>query len=331
MGITTICLGYGHSLFKILDGSILGCGATSNGQLGVDPKNVKADTTENLKHLFGRTNAELKIFGLVKLTIPDPVSLISSKYFNVVAVCNINTSTENNEENEMNNVGENLVTKNTVIYEWGECPQTVRMRQFLMQRLRNRGQREQKELNVEESNPSSLQINVQDEINNTENKNPTTTRMMSALSLTNLPSSTTQLLQRMARKRSSQSPALQQQPQLPVVLSSDTTTGECDTVPFISTNNNLLSSMKNESRDYFKIRRRCIWLGNAEKGTIHQLSAGYNHSAFVTTKGELYTWGKGLEMQLGHGDKKDKEIPTLVVLKSPYNTIKWAHVECGLF
>lgn len=37
---------------------------------------------------------------------------------------------------------------------------------------------------------------------------------------------------------------------------------------------------------------------------IKQLICGFHHSAFLTDSGQLYTWGKNLEFQLGHGDKK---------------------------
>lgn len=40
----------------------------------------------------------------------------------------------------------------------------------------------------------------------------------------------------------------------------------------------------------------------------------------------MYTWGKGLEMQLGHGNKKEQEEPHQ--LFEPSATI-WRHVSCG--
>lgn len=299
----------------------MGCGATSNGQLGIDPKEIKAEKFEKFKHLLRQTNCELKVFGLVKLNIPNSVSLISSKYFHTVAICPVN----NNINNEISDSKLSDNSTDLLIYEWGDCPLSIRMRQLIMQRLQNRELIDQKN---NEANLNLDQKNAPTDINNTENKNPT--QMMSALSLTNLSLTTTQLLQRMARKRLSQSPTSQSS-QFPVVLSFDTSTIGCGNSSLFSSGKNILNTMRDKSRDYFKIYRRYLWLGSVAKGSIQQLSTGYNHSAFITSNGELYTWGKGLEMQLGHGDKKDRELPTLVVLKPPFDLIKWAHVECGIY
>lgn len=290
----------------------MGCGATYNGQLGIDPKEVKIET---MKHLFGQTNCELKIFSLIKLNIPNSVSLISSKYFHTVAVCHFN-----NTDNKTSDLKLSKNLNNALIYEWGDSPHSIRMRQLLMQRLENKKPLDQ--------NINDLKIDVQENDNNSENKN-STTRLVSALSLSNLSFSTTQLLQRIARKRSSQSPILQSS-QSPVKLPVNTPTIGCTDSSLYLNNKNFLSDIKDNKRNYFKICCRCVWLGDITKGTIQQISAGYNHSAFVTSNGDLYTWGKGLEMQLGHGDKKDRELPTLVVLKPPNNLIKWAYVECGI-
>lgn len=37
------------------------------------------------------------------------------------------------------------------------------------------------------------------------------------------------------------------------------------------------------------------------------------YSAAVTTRGELYTWGRGNYGRLGHGSSEDVSLPTLVV------------------
>uniref|UniRef100_A0A915ATI5 RCC1-like domain-containing protein n=2 Tax=Parascaris univalens TaxID=6257 RepID=A0A915ATI5_PARUN len=59
---------------------------------------------------------------------------------------------------------------------------------------------------------------------------------------------------------------------------------------------------------------------------IIQIDAGYSHSAIVTKTGLIYTWGKGLEMQLGHGNKKEQEEPHQLFEPS---AIVWRHVSCG--
>ncbi|XP_026209984.1 probable E3 ubiquitin-protein ligase HERC1 isoform X5 [Anabas testudineus] len=42
------------------------------------------------------------------------------------------------------------------------------------------------------------------------------------------------------------------------------------------------------------------------------VSAGYRHSAAVTSDGELYTWGEGDFGRLGHSDSQSRNVPTLV-------------------
>ncbi|KAG9416335.1 hypothetical protein AC1031_000736 [Aphanomyces cochlioides] len=45
---------------------------------------------------------------------------------------------------------------------------------------------------------------------------------------------------------------------------------------------------------------------------IRQVACGGFHTAAVTESGEIYTWGGGEHGQLGHGDKVNKTIPSLV-------------------
>lgn len=40
--------------------------------------------------------------------------------------------------------------------------------------------------------------------------------------------------------------------------------------------------------------------------TVEQIECGFQHSALVTSKGELWMWGKSMEHQLGLGDKKER-------------------------
>ena len=59
---------------------------------------------------------------------------------------------------------------------------------------------------------------------------------------------------------------------------------------------------------------------------VEEISCGANHVVTLTSKNELYTWGRGANGRLGHGDIEDKKCPTLVV------ALKDKHVKnisCG--
>lgn len=102
-----------------------------------------------------------KVFTLDVLQLPGRVTHLSSKYFHAVAVCEVERDNidDDNNRSTIGSHHENFVSstdsgtaaescgKNcpcyrrtaatTVdIYEWGECPQTLRMQTFLAQRLR---------------------------------------------------------------------------------------------------------------------------------------------------------------------------------------------------
>ncbi|VDN03308.1 unnamed protein product [Thelazia callipaeda] len=62
------------------------------------------------------------------------------------------------------------------------------------------------------------------------------------------------------------------------------------------------------------------------RGKIQQIDAGYNHSALIDHYRILYTWGKSLEMQLGHGNKKEQWGPHPIL--KPAN-MSWNFVSCG--
>ncbi|OMJ70771.1 hypothetical protein SteCoe_31192 [Stentor coeruleus] len=56
------------------------------------------------------------------------------------------------------------------------------------------------------------------------------------------------------------------------------------------------------------------------------LKCGFHHSAAVTNDGKIYTWGRGLFGQLGHGNNEIYKIPTLI---SSLEGIKIIQVSCG--
>lgn len=52
--------------------------------------------------------------------------------------------------------------------------------------------------------------------------------------------------------------------------------------------------------------------GKIRNNFIEEISCGHHHVAVLSSKSEVYTWGKGSNGQLGHGDNNDRNTPTLV-------------------
>ncbi|KAI3467365.1 hypothetical protein Pfo_024028 [Paulownia fortunei] len=52
--------------------------------------------------------------------------------------------------------------------------------------------------------------------------------------------------------------------------------------------------------------------GNIADSCVEEIACGSHHVAVLTSKAEVYTWGKGANGQLGHGDNDDRNTPTLV-------------------
>ncbi|KAI1732815.1 regulator of chromosome condensation (RCC1) repeat domain-containing protein [Ditylenchus destructor] len=217
--IVSISLGYAHSLFLKFNGKVFGCGAFCNGQLGVDPLD------------YGRQD-QLKSFNVQEVPLHEPARLIASGYFHGIAVS----------------------AKSNAVYEFGECPQTLKMKTFLMKRLRTNSLKENKSENqLQKANLDDSEVS----------------------------------------EISSNTPA-----------------------------QTVIELPKDLPRDHMKIRKLCVW----DASRIDCISAGFNHSALITTAGELYTWGKNLEMQLGHGTKKDRTQPSPVI--EPRGVI-WSYVQCA--
>ncbi|XP_058088312.1 PH, RCC1 and FYVE domains-containing protein 1-like [Magnolia sinica] len=60
--------------------------------------------------------------------------------------------------------------------------------------------------------------------------------------------------------------------------------------------------------------------------SVEEIACGSYHVAVLTSKNEIYTWGKGANGRLGHGDIEDRKTPTLV------EALKDRHVKsiaCG--
>ncbi|KAF7154171.1 hypothetical protein RHSIM_Rhsim01G0194500 [Rhododendron simsii] len=52
--------------------------------------------------------------------------------------------------------------------------------------------------------------------------------------------------------------------------------------------------------------------GKLSKSFVEEIACGAYHVAILTARTEVYTWGKGANGRLGHGDAEDKNSPTLV-------------------
>ncbi|KAI5603897.1 hypothetical protein POPTR_001G276900v4 [Populus trichocarpa] len=52
--------------------------------------------------------------------------------------------------------------------------------------------------------------------------------------------------------------------------------------------------------------------GKLSRSSVEEIACGAYHVAVLTSKTEVYTWGKGANGRLGHGDTDDKNLPSLV-------------------
>mmetsp|Transcript_2438 Transcript_2438/g.3550 ORF Transcript_2438/g.3550 Transcript_2438/m.3550 type:complete len:1010 (-) Transcript_2438:272-3301(-) len=68
-------------------------------------------------------------------------------------------------------------------------------------------------------------------------------------------------------------------------------------------------------------------LVHKNRATIVDLSCGQYHTACVSAKGDLYTWGSGKYGQIGHGDKSMKRKPVKVLPNKQIGC--YAKVACG--
>ncbi|KQK11687.1 PH, RCC1 and FYVE domains-containing protein 1 [Brachypodium distachyon] len=59
---------------------------------------------------------------------------------------------------------------------------------------------------------------------------------------------------------------------------------------------------------------------------VVQVACGSYHVAVLTVKSEVFTWGKGANGRLGHGDIEDRKIPTLVEVLRDRGV---RHIACG--
>ncbi|XP_010482023.1 PREDICTED: uncharacterized protein LOC104760760 isoform X2 [Camelina sativa] len=70
----------------------------------------------------------------------------------------------------------------------------------------------------------------------------------------------------------------------------------------------------------------CLVEDKLTKDSVEEIACGAYHVAVLTSRNEVFTWGKGANGRLGHGDIEDRKAPTLVdALKERH--VK--HVACG--
>lgn len=70
----------------------------------------------------------------------------------------------------------------------------------------------------------------------------------------------------------------------------------------------------------------CLVQDKLKGDSVEEIACGAYHVAVLTTRNEVYTWGKGANGRLGHGDIEDRKTPTLV------EALKDRHVKyiaCG--
>lgn len=73
-------------------------------------------------------------------------------------------------------------------------------------------------------------------------------------------------------------------------------------------------------------KQPCLVEGKLANETVEQIACGAYHVAAVTSKNEVYTWGKGANGRLGHGDVEDRKTPTLVEALKDKNV---KDIACG--
>ncbi|KAM3285466.1 hypothetical protein P3S67_024265 [Capsicum chacoense] len=66
--------------------------------------------------------------------------------------------------------------------------------------------------------------------------------------------------------------------------------------------------------------------GKLREEFVTEISSGSYHVAVLTSRGSVYTWGKGANGQLGLGDTKERNLPTLV---ESLRDRQVEHIACG--
>lgn len=255
--IKSICLGYAHSLVLYTDGRVYGCGALAHGQLGIDPASVG-----------NRQKVKLPI----QLPFPSQISLLASGFFHGLALA------ENGKD----------------IFEWGECPQSLKMRMFLQKRLRVK-EKQQTHSATSENTVTSTTDEVTQDVEQQENP----------------------IRDHNQHKEQTKNTAKSNKSEVVTDIEQHTST---TLLPPTQT-----QTVIDMPREHLRIRRLCEWKG----APIKALSAGFNHSALLTMDGEVFTWGKALELQLGHGARKERAQPTRLEPKGLLTAVRWSSVVCS--
>ncbi|CAI0396075.1 unnamed protein product [Linum tenue] len=70
----------------------------------------------------------------------------------------------------------------------------------------------------------------------------------------------------------------------------------------------------------------CLVEDNLSGECVEEIACGSYHVAVLTSKNEVYTWGKGANGRLGHGDVEDRKTPILVEALKDRNV---KYIACG--
>ncbi|KAK9110447.1 hypothetical protein Sjap_018507 [Stephania japonica] len=70
----------------------------------------------------------------------------------------------------------------------------------------------------------------------------------------------------------------------------------------------------------------CLVEGNLIDEAVEEIACGAYHVAVLTSRNEVYTWGKGANGRLGHGDIEDRKAPALVEALKDRHT---KYIACG--
>lgn len=275
--ISEVCVscsaGHAHSLILTANGKVWACGSSVFGQLG---------TGSNAK-----SSSPVQVYGL-----PEKIIAVSTAYFHNLALAESNR-----------------------LYTWGSSPQVLRLQAQAQKkaRLKLGCQQQQSNPNTEENETiinQQMQENIDGEIVNNE--------VTEKLDNTELEGEHSRTKPHLKLARTSRFVTLNAEM---VVSPSVEFKGLPAGRPVTETCNNTVptESVTHSSGTLTGIDDGLSHLSptlvdtSHVEGRIVQISCGCHHSALVTEKGQVYTWGRNLDAQLGNGARtKEALYPTYI-------------------